>query len=69
MKCPLLQTGLYAGASPWSPDAPDCLKEECAWWNTFIGECAVSMLALEVNHLRAALQKIEYKMPPHVQEH
>ena len=61
MKCPLTTIVQEAPANPKPEDWCDCIQAQCAWWNRFTEECAIYMIALEVNAARAALQVIVKK--------
>ena len=63
MKCPLILMAYLHRTGEVPTTQADCFKEDCAWWNKFTNECAVPMLALELNHLRAAIENMRDKMP------
>ncbi len=63
MKCPLLRVDDRERSSYPLPIAPDCLKEECAWWDEADERCIVQTIPFELNRIGSALQVIENKMP------
>lgn len=67
MKCPLCLTIKVYQDNTTMERLGDCLQGECAWWNRFTLECAIPMLALELNHLREYIHRIESKMPHEAQ--
>jgi hypothetical protein len=58
MKCPLMFVGDLSSGAAYPDDVANCLKEECAWWNKFHEECAITMIALETNYLEKDLRDI-----------
>ena len=47
----------------------DCLKEECAWWDKAIEECAPIALNIALCAMGSVLGKIADKLPTHVPKH
>lgn len=63
MKCPRqinyrIDQGFYNVV-----DMGECLKEECAWWESNGGGCALPLLALRLGTLVDAIYEIKEKMP------
>jgi len=54
---------LDTGKNHTHPIRQDCLKEECAWWNSELEACAIVSLELELASLAEVLAAIGSKMP------
>ena len=63
MKCPLIAIAWGNLAKNQPVIYPDCLKEECAWWNSELEACSVVSLELELASLVEVLTAIGSKMP------
>ena len=63
MKCPLFCIGDYNLPALIEGPAFNCLKEECAWWNSELEACFVVSLELELASLVEVLTAIGSKMP------
>jgi len=63
MKCPMLT--MYAATSdyPESYQDRDCLKEECAWWDSTNNNCAVLQLSKSIYYAGTHIAQMEIKMP------
>ena len=60
MKCPLANYQLVNETL----EREECLEEECAWWNTINGMCAVLQLSMSIFYTSLYISKMEAKMPP-----
>jgi len=63
MKCPLMFNGAMGVVASGKGTDIDCLKEECAWWDSFAVRCAISVIARELKSSAAALRDIASKIP------
>jgi len=63
MKCPLLILAYTYVPGPTAENVGDCLKEECAWWNSHTGECVAMSIDRILNHLSDYIYDIKTKMP------
>jgi len=63
MKCPLFRLANISSEfdSEWSGD--DCLKEECAWWDSEGNQCMWRSLVSAIVLSQSVLMTIEEKMP------
>ena len=63
MKCPLLAFawGNEGGKEPLV--YPDCLKEECAWWDGHGGFCAILKISRHLEGIDIDLERLSDKMP------
>lgn len=48
MKCPLFVIGDMRVQLGEETEYGDCLKEECAWWEVYIGACSIRVLAADI---------------------
>jgi len=44
MKCPLLTAAEISHEPELKPSSNDCLKEECAWWDSTMRKCSIYSL-------------------------
>ena len=63
MKCPLRFTLDYSEKGILSTPVRDCLKEECAWWDSDREMCRVIGLDYHIALLTKVLLDIRDKMP------
>ncbi|GAJ24745.1 unnamed protein product [marine sediment metagenome] len=63
MKCPMLTMYAVTLKTPEEFKDRDCLKEECAWWNSEVAACSVVSLVLELSTLSEIMAGIKFKMP------
>lgn len=63
MKCPIISAGVAADPNIGAYSGTDCLKEECAWWDSNNERCSVLVMALRIENLSDTLDTIEKKMP------
>lgn len=63
MKCPRLLQFRPVEKSMESNYFGDCLKEECAWWNSEVKACSEVVKCLELATISETLGGIEHKMP------
>ncbi|GAI37437.1 unnamed protein product [marine sediment metagenome] len=63
MKCPLLPTPIKIGIGELTGERADCLKEECAWWNSHTEECVTMSIGRILNHMSDSIYGIRDKMP------
>ena len=54
MKCPLMVERLKQGAQYTEPVRQDCLKEECAWWDSVGQRCVTLSIYQELRLLVGA---------------
>ena len=63
MRCPLLAHKTYI-PDDWPMQVyEDCLKEECAWWQSELQNCIVYQIGMEIGTLCLFLEEIKEKMP------
>lgn len=67
MKCPLLAIAWSGVVAKQQEDYPDCIKEECAWWDNEYNLCCVNRLSAGLAEMVALLNGIEAKMPHEAQ--
>lgn len=53
MLCPILHHKDHNPDIYPQENFPDCLTEECAWWDTIHGQCSIRTLALAIERLAA----------------
>ena len=63
MKCPLLREQYRETKEEEICEWADCLKEECAWWDSEVKLCTVLSLRLSIDSLVEFLGNIKDKMP------
>ena len=63
MKCPLIKVDDHERSGYPVPIAPECLKEECAWWSKSFELCDINILCQELYELRETLRDMRDKMP------
>ena len=63
MKCPLATAACIIRRSDLDEVTDECLKEECAWWDDEMGDCAVLDLAQTLWSIRGMLADIRDKIP------
>ena len=63
MKCPLMPDKDYSIQLEKHLNGGDCLKEECAWWNSELEACVLVSLDFDLISLIGALTAIGDKMP------
>lgn len=63
MKCPLLAIAWGHVASEEAINYPDCLKEECAWWDHDRNICAAKSIFHDLTNIRIELREIKDTMP------
>jgi len=63
MKCPLLATAWGAVAALEQQEYPDCLKEECAWWDKGGLRCGLMSLLERLGWMEKTLDDIAGMMP------
>jgi len=63
MKCPLLNPRVYTTDSGHTITKGDCLKEECAWWNSHSNQCCLMSIGLVLNYMADYIHGIKDKMP------
>lgn len=51
MKCPILLAGNNAQSDPAQLGHENCLKEECAWWHTFLDDKGNTHTACVLIHI------------------
>uniref|UniRef100_A0A6H2A3Z0 Uncharacterized protein n=1 Tax=viral metagenome TaxID=1070528 RepID=A0A6H2A3Z0_9ZZZZ len=63
MKCPLLAFawGNEGGKEPLV--YPDCIRQECAWWDKVFEQCDPTGLAHTLARLTNVLSEVERRMP------
>lgn len=64
MKCPMLTMYATTYRDPEEYRDRDCLKDDCAWWDTTFEWCSEQTKAHELHALRVELQELKQKMPP-----
>jgi len=65
MKCPIRHASVIGAYDQTQYEDLDCLKEECAWWNSTNGMCAILQLSKSVYYAGLFLPLIEEKLPSH----
>lgn len=63
MRCPLLSKDVKVSKEVVTLGLVDCLKEECAWWEAELGECAVASFLLDAHCIVSELIALKKKMP------
>jgi len=63
MKCPLLCKELTPAEVEGSVFVTDCLKEECAWWDSTNSICALLQLSKSLYYMGLHIAQTEIKMP------
>lgn len=63
MKCPLLTIALGPLAAKEAVEMGDCIKEECAWWDSDVEQCCIETIALSLSGILGYLSEIENKIP------
>ena len=63
MNCPLFYMMNYTQAGELGYEVGDCLKGECAWWDSELEACSIVSLELELGSLLQILTAIGDKMP------
>jgi len=63
MKCPVRARLFVRGADTHIESTMDCLKEECAWWNSQEEECALITVGKTLSILADHIANIEVKLP------
>lgn len=46
MKCPLVSAGIIAGSEDLIEHPYECLKGDCAWWDTRTEQCAITTITM-----------------------
>lgn len=46
MKCPLKRSEIFIASDHSVYNPADCLKDECAWWQDAVDQCAILSLAV-----------------------
>jgi len=63
MKCPLITTGWNATRGGDKTYKPDCLEEECAWWDGNGEQCALLAIVECIDEVNVTLRLILDNMP------
>lgn len=63
MKCPLLAIAWGNLAKNQPVIYPDCLREDCAWWDAALECCIVKSLFCELTSLSELAAGIKEKLP------
>jgi len=63
MKCPIAWSEDYDGEDKIILPRADCLKEECAWWDSERSKCALLTLTRQLENLSMIAEDIRDKMP------
>lgn len=63
MKCPLFTMECLNLNGTFDGKGADCLKEECAWWDSAYEMCVVRSLARLLDGVLMDLNQIRDKMP------
>ncbi len=58
MKCPLMPDKNYGAQLERTMATGDCIKEECAWWDSIIQECLIYALHTDLAAIHARLGDI-----------
>ena len=58
MKCPLNLTEVLPHQFATDPDVGDCLKEECAWWDTAFDMCSCRSIARQLDGILADMHRM-----------
>ena len=67
MKCPLLAIAWAGVVAKQEENYPDCLEEECAWFDENTGACSVLSLARVLTAIGDVLGRMHDKMPTRIQ--
>ena len=63
MKCPIFHQQWLRAAAPNLPDASECLKEECAWWDKVLEQCIAISIGDWLENIHSILSGMLDKMP------
>jgi len=63
MNCPIARAGQLARKQYDTDELSDCIKEECAWWQSELQNCIVYQAGMEIGTLCLFLEDIKNKMP------
>ena len=63
MKCPLFVMSYMLKVGEAPTHQADCLKEECAWWDTAYELCVLRSIARLLDGVLMDLNQIRDKMP------
>lgn len=63
MKCPLFYANKMTDTGEWEESPRDCLKEECAWWDAELKQCAVFALNVGLATIHGTLEELLITMP------
>lgn len=63
MKCPLFQAGWLMKDNVGTSSEADCLKEDCAWWNSELNQCDPTGLLPWLKNIEGHLEELVDKMP------
>lgn len=63
MKCPLFGMAGLINYSEVTQGDMECSKEECAWWQSELGNCIIYQLGMEIGTLCLLLEERKDKMP------
>jgi len=67
MKCPLLSISVTRKDRIEGYQELDCLKKECAWWDSAMEICGIHALVCILGVLSRSVDNMERKMPHELQ--
>lgn len=62
MKCPLIMAGWNATRAGDLSYPPDCVKENCAWWEKHGVRCSIMSLVERLGWIERAINDLEEKL-------
>ena len=68
MKCPLRHIEWKPNEVAKKREALDCIKEECAWWDSEVECCSIKSHVLELATISEQLAGIKERLPEAVKE-